>query len=229
MGVRFSGMSNKELIDHLIADGVLADANAERAMRQTDRGHYCPYDAYADHPVPIGHSATISAPHMHAHALTTLKDYLRPGMRVLDVGCGSGYLSTCMARMVAGGGGGGSDPQQQGGIVIAIDYLPPLVALSQGNVAKADQDLVTAGTLTILQGDGWKGHPAAAPFDAIHVGAAAASMPDALVAQLKAPGRMVIPVGTGAQRFMQVDRDASGRVTTKTLFGVRYVPLVKLS
>ena len=181
--------------------------------------------------MPIGHRATISAPYMHASALTTLKDFLRPGMRVLDVGCGSGYLSACMGRMVGGA---------EGGACVAIDYLPPLVALTQTNVAKADQDLVTSGALTIVQGDGWQGWPAAAPYDAIHVGAAAASMPDALVAQLKAPGRMVIPVGPdthndygrvapGQQQYVQVDRAADGSVSTKTLFDVRYVPLVKLT
>ena len=77
------------------------------------------------------HQATISAPHMHAHALELLAQHLQPGMRALDVGCGSGYLAAVMARMV------GIEGQ-----VVAIDYLSPLVALSLENLRKEDADLL---------------------------------------------------------------------------------------
>ena len=78
--------------------------------------------------------------------------------------------------------------------------------------------------------DGWAGLPEHAPFDAIHVGAAAARVPEALVAQLAPGGVMIVPVGPagGAQQFLRVDVNATtGRATARALFAVRYVPLVE--
>merc|ERR1719321_861530 len=152
-------------------------------MLATDRGDYAPQDAYSDRPQSIGMAATISAPHMHALALDLLVDHLKPGARVLDVGSGSGYLCACMARMVG-----------PSGLVIGVDHLSPLVELAVTNIKKADADLLDA-QLAILHGDGWKGCPDDAPFDCIHVGAAAESIPASLLEQLKPGGRMVIPVG----------------------------------
>ena len=76
------------------------------------------------------------------------------------------------------------------------------------------------GSIEMVCGDGRKGYPGSAPYDAIHVGAAAPEMPRALVDQLKAPGRMFIPVGQRAQQIIQVDKDESGNVTEKELMGV---------
>merc|ERR1712046_552145 len=98
---------------------------------------------------------------MHAHALELLANHLFPGARALDVGCGSGYLSACMSRMVG--------PH---GLVLGVDHLVPLVELAISNIRKSDSDLLS-GQLAILHGDGWKGCPDDAPFDCIHVGAAA--------------------------------------------------------
>lgn len=69
------------------------------------------------------------------------------------------------------------------------------------------------------------GYAEKGPYDAIHVGAAARTVPPALVEQLASPGRMVIPVGTYSQRLMQVDKDAQGRITQRDLFGVVVRPL----
>jgi len=194
-------------------------------MRQTDRLFYSadPDEAYADNPHGIGYKATISAPHMHAHCLELLKDQLKPGSKVLDVGCGSGYLSACFARMVG-----------KGGKVIGIDYIKPLVDLSTSNILKDDPNLFANSTsqdglknVEIKLGDGWKGDTGEAPFDAIHVGAAAESLPQALIDQLKVGGRMIIPVGTNQQELLQVDKHKDGSISQKTICGVIYVPLVK--
>lgn len=226
---------NTALIESLKKKGIVKTDVVEKIMKQVDRGHYAPEEAvinhgslhaevaYEDRPVPIGHGATISAPHMHAHALELLVPAIlnhpeRP--RVLDVGSGSGYLSVAFARLVA----------PLGGTCTGIDYLQSLVDLGTANIRKADQDLIDSGVLKIYQGDGWKGDPQNAPFQVIHVGAGAESMPEALVEQLAPGGRMVIPI-EGAffgQDLMFVEKSEDNKVTMRNMMAVRYVPLVKV-
>jgi protein-L-isoaspartate(D-aspartate) O-methyltransferase len=115
---------------------------------------------------------------MHAYALEKLRDYLQPGMRALDIGSGSGYLTACMAHMV------GAE-----GLVVGIEHIRELVELSERNVAKQHADWLTAGRIKFVTGDGRKGFAEDGPYDCIHVGAAAPKKPTDLLAQLKAPGR----------------------------------------
>lgn len=82
------------------ANGIIRSDVVHAAMLFTDRGKYAKHNPYTDAPQGIGYGVTISAPHMHAHALELLKDHLTAGERALDVGCGSGYLTVCMALMV---------------------------------------------------------------------------------------------------------------------------------
>jgi protein-L-isoaspartate(D-aspartate) O-methyltransferase len=212
--------ANSDMIADLEKRGVIKRSNVKEAMLSTDRGDYAPSNsgkaAYEDSPLPIGMSATISAPHMHAHALDLLADRLVSGARVLDIGCGSGYVASCMARMV------GAE-----GLVIGIDHLKPLVDLALENIRKTDGDLLDSGQLVVLHGDGWKGCPQDTLFDCIHVGAAAETIPTALMEQLNHGGRMVIPVGKQSQYFYQIDRKADGEYIKTQLMPVRYVPLAK--
>ncbi|RMY24767.1 hypothetical protein D0865_16374, partial [Hortaea werneckii] len=113
MAWRSSGSSNQALIENLASNGLITQARVKQAMLGVDRAHYAPAAPYQDSPQPIGHRATISAPHMHAAACESLLPYLRPGARVLDIGSGSGYLTHVLAELVKPGGkgdGGGFHP-----------------------------------------------------------------------------------------------------------------------
>jgi len=84
---------------------------------------------------------------------------------------------------------------QPGGMVYGMDYLPGLVRLSERNIRKADGDLLDHGVVVLVTKSGWEGWEEHAPYDAIHVGAAAVEIPGKLVEQLKVGGRMIIPLG----------------------------------
>jgi len=210
-------ISNAGLIKELHEYGIIKSKPVEHAMRATDRGKYCrsTQDAYVDSPQSIGHNVTISAPHMHAYCLELMKDHLKPGAKVLDVGSGSGYLSACLARMVG--------PK---GKVVGIDVIPELVEFAIKNVKNDDPTLLSEGLIEFKVKDGWKGDPDNAPFDSIHVGAAAATVPEALLQQLKDGGRLVIPEGTSSQSLNVYDKIGS-EIKMTQMMGVRYVPLVK--
>jgi len=198
-----------------VAHAASLSGRAFQAMRAVDRGGFIPSQvSYMDTPISLGHSATISAPHMHALALKHLTDHLRQGARALDVGCGSGYICAVFAYMVG-----------SMGKVVGIDYIEPLVEMSRRNLSKSHSALLESGRVELRVGDGWKGCPDEAPFDAIHVGAAADAMPTALIEQLRPGGRMVIPIG---HVYTQVDKSTDGVVSKTPLIGVNFVPLVHL-
>ena len=186
-------------------------------MRSVDRAMYCPSDPYRDCPQRIGFNATISAPHMHGYALQWLAEHLRTGKKVLDVGCGSGYLTACFGEMVRG----------EGGRVFGIDHIDGLVELSQRNLAAGNPGLLEDGTVSVAVADGFNGLPEQGPFDVIHVGAAAPQVPSTLLGQLAPGGKMVIPVGPdgGSQNIVAVSKTQGGKLVQQNLMGVRYIPL----
>ncbi|KAI8870924.1 protein-L-isoaspartate O-methyltransferase-like protein [Ramicandelaber brevisporus] len=220
MAWRCSGSTHAELVANLCSAKIITSDTVRRTMLAVDRGHFCSgrgSHAYVDAPQSISFGATISAPHVHAYALEYLKDFLVPGARALDVGSGSGYLTACFATMTG--------PTSH---VVGIDHIPELVEQSRKNIEKSNKDLfVPEGRLKLVVGDGRKGWPEGGPYDAIHVGAACPGRPTALIEQLNTPGRLVSPVGMrdGVQYMMQYDKDKSGKVTEKELFGVIYIPL----
>lgn len=208
---------NKAMVENLKRFGVISSKKVAEVMEALDRGLFVPVgsSAYADTPLPIGYNATISAPHMHATCLQLLEDKLQPGMRALDVGSGTGYLTGCFALMV------GAE-----GRVVGVDHIPQLVDMSIKNVEKSVAgSLLQKGSLSLHVGDGRKGWEEFAPYDAIHVGAAASEVPLALLDQLKPGGRMVIPVGTYLQELKVIDKSEDGSIKTRTETSVRYVPL----
>ena len=95
---RSSGRDNDDLVTQLKRGNIIKDERVEQAMRQVDRGHFSPSNPYQDSPQVIGYGVTISAPHMHAHALEVLKDKLQEGVRALDVGSGELSCIACAAK-----------------------------------------------------------------------------------------------------------------------------------
>lgn len=135
---------------------------------------------YQDSPQTIGFAATISAPHMHASACESLLPFLKPGAKVLDIGSGSGYLTHVIAELI-----------KPGGTIIGVDHIQGLVDLANQNTAKSKEGkgLLDSGAMEFVKADGRLGYPDEGPYDAIHVGAAAAEHHATLVDQLKRPGR----------------------------------------
>jgi len=154
---------------------------------------------------------------MHANACESLLPRLQAGANVLDIGSGSGYLTAVLANLVG-----------PSGTVIGIDHIQPLVDMANTNMAKSEDGkrMLDSGQVKFVKGDGRKGWAADAPYDAIHVGAAAAEHHQELTDQLKAPGRLFVPVEEDyMQHIYVIDKREDGTVERKKLYGVQYVPL----
>ncbi len=162
--------------------------------------------AYGDHPLPIGHGQTISQPYIVAF-MTELLD-LEPGDQVLEVGTGSGYQAA-VASMLADS-------------VFSVEIVPELAA-----DAEARLERLGVRDVRVRNADGYFGWEEHAPYDAIFVTAAAGHVPPPLVQQLVPGGRMAIPVGGPfqVQNLVLVEKAADGKVTTRSVLPVQFVPL----
>ncbi|HET9701523.1 MAG TPA: protein-L-isoaspartate(D-aspartate) O-methyltransferase [Burkholderiales bacterium] len=180
------------------------------AMARVPRHRFVPsrleVEAYENRPLPIGHGQTISQPFIVALMTELLR--VRPGDRVLEIGTGSGYQAAVLAEL--------------GTTVYTIEIVEPL-----GIAARDRLVALGYGKVEVRVGDGYHGWEEHAPFDAIMVTAAASHVPPPLVRQLKAGGRMVVPVGPPflTQSLMLVEKKADGTTTSRQVLPVRFVPL----
>jgi protein-L-isoaspartate(D-aspartate) O-methyltransferase len=188
----------------------ITDPRVLKAMGRVPRHRFVPEalasQAYNDHPLPIGSGQTISQPYIVA--LMTQWAEVHPGDKVLEVGTGSGYQAAVLAELTDR--------------VFTIELLPALARQAAARL----QDLGYRG-IRVKCGDGYRGWPEEAPFDAIVVTAAAPRVPPALEAQLQEGGRLVIPLGKpyGSQTLVRW-RKVGGKLVEEASLPVRFVPLV---
>lgn len=163
MAWRCSGKTNAELIANLRTSGLITSQRVADAMTNVDRLHYTPNRsaAYQDSPQSIGYGATISAPHMHAHAAEALLPFLAPGNSVLDVGSGSGYTMAIFHHLVNAPSGAGSEAASANARmsrVVGIDHIPELVDSSKQNLINDGLgEALNNGQIHAVAGDGRRG------------------------------------------------------------------------
>jgi protein-L-isoaspartate(D-aspartate) O-methyltransferase len=190
----------------LIEERGVRDARVLDAMRQVPRHEFVPEServlAYRDHPLPIGHDQTISQPYVVA-AMTELAE-VEPGMRVLEVGTGSGYQAAVLAAM--------------GAQVFSVEIVEPLGLRARADLARLGYEV------EVRIGDGYRGWPDKAPFGAIIVTAAPPQIPGPLKEQLAIGGHLVIPVGDQYQELKVITRTERG-FEDKSVFPVQFVPM----
>ena len=183
------------------------DRRVLAAMLKVKRHLFVPdglrFRAYADHPLPIGRRQTISQPYIVAFMTEALK--LRPGARVLEIGTGSGYQAAVLGEVARE--------------VYTVEILFDLGLRSKKLLANLGYKNVH-----VRVGDGYKGWPREAPFDAVILTAAPPSIPRPLLDQLKVGGVLVAPVGVNDQRLIRITRTKKG-LKREHLMSVRFVPM----
>jgi len=189
--------------------GVTDRATLE-AMRHVPRHLFVPEsrrdNAYENRPLPIGHGQTISQPYIVGYMTELLE--LRKGEKVLEIGTGSGYQAAILSEITP--------------YVFTIEIVEEL-----GKQAKERFDSLGYKTINTMIGDGYKGWPEHAPFDAIILTAAADEIPQPLIEQLKPGGVMVLPVGSSGltQSLTRVRKTEDGEIQKERKLPVRFVPM----
>ena len=206
-------VAREDLVDDLVRGGYVRSATVERAFRAVPRERFVTPDqrrrAYVDTPLPIPAGQTISAPSMIAIMLEEAD--LGPGLRVLDVGTGSGYNAALLAAIVGPEG------------VVSIERHPELVTFAKENLAAAG-----FGGVTVVEGDGTLGHAPRAPYDRIVVTAGAPRIARSWVRQTKLGGRILAPLGrsTFSQVLVIATKTGADTVAERKGTPCAFVPLI---
>lgn len=191
-------------------DEVHIGAAVRQALRTVPRHAFVPENvkrqAYADSPLPIGHGQTISQPYIVA-VMTELLE-LTAESKVLEIGTGSGYQAAVLAQLT---------PH-----VYSIEIVEALAERARRTLREQGYE-----TVKLRNGDGYHGWPEAAPFDVIIVTCAAGHLPPPLWEQLKPGGKIVIPLGGtfSVQRLVVIEKDDDGQRHSRSIMGVRFVPM----
>ncbi|MUI55463.1 protein-L-isoaspartate(D-aspartate) O-methyltransferase [Aliivibrio fischeri] len=200
--------SRSELLDQFLRQQGIRDEAILAAIRELPRERFIPealsHQAYQNNALPIGEGQTISQPYIVAKMTELLE--LTPTSNVLEVGTGSGYQTAVLAKLVEH--------------VNSIERIKSL----QWNAKRLLKQLDIYNVST-RHGDGWQGWESKGPFDAIIVTAAAESIPNDLLFQLKDNGHLVIPVGEESQQLLRITRQGE-EFFSEVIEEVRFVPLV---
>lgn len=204
----FAEQREKMVKNQIMKRGVTSEKVVE-ALRNVKRHFFVPEDlrgrAYEDRPLPIGYGQTISQPYIVA-LMTEALELSEPD-KVLEVGTGSGYQAAVLAEIVDK--------------VYTIEIVEPL-----GEQAKERMENLGYDNVEVKIGDGYKGWPKEAPFDAIIVTAAPTEIPEPLKEQLAEGGKMIIPVGERFAQELVLLEKKKGKLKRKNIIPVRFVPLV---
>ena len=205
------GLSNKDMVRKLKDNQLIKNDLAIRVMEEIDRKEFVLDQsmAYFDSPLSIGYDVTISAPHMHAVMLDLIAPYSGPGKTALDIGSGSGYIVACMGKMFDK--------------VYGVEHIDPLVQRSIEAVGK----FIPKSKFEIVCGDGRRGYEKGAPYDVIHIGAAA-KIGDVMtiMKQLKKTGILIAPVDNGEnQVLLKFTFNENGEIRPEFVCAVVFVPL----
>jgi protein-L-isoaspartate(D-aspartate) O-methyltransferase len=203
----FAAQRERMVREQIVARGV-SDERVLAAMRKVPRERFVPENfragSYDDGPLPIGYDQTISQPYVVALMTEQLKLQLRD--RVLEIGTGSGYQAAILAELATD--------------VYTIDIVEPLA-----KTAEATLQSLGYKSVHVKAGDGYKGWPEFAPFDAIIVTCAPDHVPQPLVDQLKEGGRMIIPVGPPLAQELYLVQKQNGQMRQTAVLDVRFVPM----
>lgn len=200
----------QRMVEQQLKPRGIKDERVLAAMAKVPREEFIPLDArvdaYEDGPLPIGYDQTISQPYVVAF----MTEQLRPKQsdRVLEIGSGSGYQAAILAELMAE--------------VYTVEIVPPL-----GKTAEATLQRMGYKNVHIKVGDGYRGWPEEAPFDAIIVTCAPEKVPQPLVDQLKEGGRMVIPVGERFAQQLYLFEKKNGQLKESVTLPVRFVPMLR--
>lgn len=208
-----------KLVKKLVEGGVDISEKVQSVLESLDRKYFMPEEAspYDDIPQRIGFNTTISAPHMHAYTLNWLEKFLVPGSCILDIGCGSGYLTVCLAKMIGKGR------------VYGVDHIEEIINQAMENITKSQPEVVNNPELLLqmVHRDGRNGLPEFAPYNVIHIGGATNNISRTLLDQLAVGGILMAPVGpmSSFQKITLVEKDKDGNLHYTTGMNVNYAPL----
>ncbi|MHA1506889.1 MAG: protein-L-isoaspartate(D-aspartate) O-methyltransferase [Candidatus Asgardarchaeia archaeon] len=213
-------MEKIRILRQIESFGYRFDDEVKRAFMIVDRRDFVPKElkdyAYVDTPLPIGYGQTISAIHMSLIICQVLE--LREGMKVLEIGAGSGYNAALIAEIVAPTGSSSK------GKVFTVERIPELAKFAIENLERAGY----LDRVKVIVGDGTLGYEEEAPYDRISVTAASPEVPPPLIEQLKDGGLMIIPIGRDRyyQDLTLIKKVGREKIKRKYIESVAFVPLI---
>ena len=197
------------MVDRQLRRRGIEDERVLAAMAEVPREHFVPEkvrrSAYNDSALPIGYEQTISQPWVVAAICQSLR--LEGNENVLEIGTGSGYSAAVLAELA--------------GHVVSVERVPEL-----GETARRKLEELGVPNVEVVVGDGSRGYPEGAPYDAIAVHAATPEAPHSLLSELDRDGRLVVPIATGSADLLTAFVREDGSLRQETIGPCRFVPLI---